>query len=63
MPQVKDDAMDDSCTREMTPPTADIKNLHRELEQLFSGTQNSNRETREKKGDTSGGTCLVIKGK
>ena len=55
--------MDDSCTREMTPPTADIKNLHRELEQLFSGTQNSNRETREKKGDTSGGTCLVIKGK
>ena len=55
--------MENSGTREMTPPVADIKNLHRELEQLFAGTQNGNRETREKTGDTSEGTCLVIKGK
>ena len=55
--------MENSGTREMTPPTADIKSLHRELEKLFAGTQNRNRETREKKDNTSGGTCLVIKGK
>ena len=55
--------MDNTCTREMAPPVADIKNLHRELEQLFAGMQNRNREPREKAGDTSGGTCLVIKGK
>ncbi len=55
--------MDNPGTREMTPPTADIKTLHLELQQLFAGTQNRNRETREKAGDTSGGPCLVIKGK
>ena len=55
--------MDNSGTSEMAPPTADIKSLHRELEQLFAGTQNRGRGTREKAGDTSGGTCLVIKGK
>jgi hypothetical protein len=47
----------------MSPPTADIKTLHQELLQLFASTQNRNRETREKTGDTSGGTCLTIKGK
>jgi len=55
--------MDKSGTRETTPPIADIKNLHRELEQLFNGTQNNSAATKEKIGDTSGGTCLVIKGK
>jgi hypothetical protein len=55
--------MDNPDTREITPPTADIKNLHQELEQLFVGTQSSKGDTREKKDDTSGGTCLVIKGK
>ena len=63
MLQVKDEPMDNSCIRDMDPPTADIKTLHRELEQLFVGTQRSNREPREKTGDTSGGTCLTIKGK
>ena len=55
--------MDNTCVREMAPPVADIENLRRELEQLFAGTQNRRRETRETTGDTSGGTCLVIKGK
>ena len=55
--------MDNSSTREMIPPVADIKTLHQELQQLFAGTQNSNRETSEKKNDTSAGTCPVIKGK
>ena len=55
--------MENSGTREIPPPTADIKTLHHELEQLFAGTQNSPRETREKKDNTSGGTCMVIKGK
>jgi hypothetical protein len=55
--------MDNCGARETTPPTADIKNLHLELEQLFTGTQNGNRETREKTDDTSGGSCLIIKGK
>ena len=55
--------MDNSCNREMAPPIADIENLHQELEQLFVGTQSSKDETREKKDDTSGGSCLVVKGK
>ncbi len=55
--------MDNPGTREMAPPTADIKTLHHELEQLFAGTQNGSRESREKTDDTSGGTCMVIKGK
>jgi hypothetical protein len=62
-PQVKDDSMENSGTREMPSPTADIKTLNLELQQLFAGTQNSNREPREKTGDTSEGACLVIKGK
>jgi hypothetical protein len=55
--------MEDSGIREMVPPTADIKTLHHELEQLFAGTQSSKGETRDKKDDTPGGTCMVIKGK
>jgi len=55
--------MEESRIRDMVSPTADIKTLHRELEQLFAGTQRSDREPREKTGDTSGGTCLTIKGK
>jgi hypothetical protein len=47
----------------MAPPTADIKTLHQELEQLFAGTQNSKCEGRRKPEDSSGGKCLVIKGK
>ena len=39
------------------------KILHRELEQLFAGTQDGNREAREQTGDTSGGTCLAVEGK
>ncbi len=55
--------MDNPGTREMTPATADIKTLHQELQQLFVGTQNGSRESREKTDDTSEGTCMVIKGK
>jgi hypothetical protein len=55
--------MEDSGIREMVPPTADIKALHQELQQLFAGTQNSNPESKKEKDGTSGGTCMVIKGK
>ena len=55
--------MDNSGTGEMAPPTADIKTLHRELEQLFAGTKNGSRETREKPGGLADETSLVIKGK
>jgi hypothetical protein len=62
-PQLKDDPMDNPGTRETVPPTADIKTLHRELQQLFVGTQSSNGGPGEKTGDTSAGSGLVIKGK
>jgi hypothetical protein len=55
--------MENSSIREMAPPVADIKNLHRELEQLFAGTQDGSRETREKTGGSADGMSLVIKGK
>ena len=55
--------MNNPCNRDTAPPVADITNLHRELEQLFAETHDHSRETREKADDTSGGTCLVIKGK
>jgi hypothetical protein len=55
--------MEHSGTRETPPPTADIRTLHRELEQLFTGRQDGSREMNEKADDTSRGTCLVIKGK
>jgi hypothetical protein len=62
-PHDEDDAMEKFCIREMAPPVADIENLHRELQQLFARTQSRSREAREKTDDTSGGSCLVIKGK
>jgi hypothetical protein len=62
-PRDEDDPMDNPGTPETTLPTADIKTLHQELQQLFAGTQNGKRETREKPDGTSSGTCLVIKGK
>ncbi len=55
--------MENSGNCDMAPPTADIKNLHRELEQLFAGTQVGGRGSGEKADAASGGACLVIKGK
>ena len=55
--------MDNSCIREMAPPVADIENLHRELEQLFSVTRDRSHETKDKASDTTEGLCLVIRGK
>jgi hypothetical protein len=55
--------MDNSRTDDTAPPTADIKTLHRELEQLFAGTKNGSHETRDKTDDTLGRSCLLIKGK
>ncbi len=61
--QGEDHPMDNSGIREITPPTADIKSLHQELQQLFAGTQNRNSEATKEGNGTSAGTCLVIKGK
>ena len=52
-----------ASSRGTAPPVADIKSLHRELEQIFAGTQNGSRETKEEADDNSAATCLVIKGK
>jgi hypothetical protein len=60
---LEDNMMDDSGIQKMVPPTADIGNLHQELEQLFAGTQNGSRVTSEEKTDAPKGPSLVIKGK